>query len=135
MNKMKSLHLLVKGVGGLSLTFSEAFGVVIVVAMVSAIVSSLYRCRYHLWCQGFVSQCRGIKYRQSQSLKVSVFVRVSWCQGVRVHCKNMGVIIGEFTLLLDFKRLIENIDSLVFKCVCKKAERERFVYRVNDYKV
>jgi hypothetical protein len=41
MNKMKSLRFPVKGVGGLSLMFSEAFGVVIVVAMVSAIVSSI----------------------------------------------------------------------------------------------
>jgi hypothetical protein len=51
-----------------------------------------------------------------------------------VRCKNMGVVIGEFTLLLDFKCLIENVDSLVFLSVfCKKAEREGFV--VNDYKV
>jgi hypothetical protein len=109
MNKMKSLRFPVKGVGGLSLTFSEAFGVVIVVTMVSAIVSSLYWCRYCLWCQGFVSRCRGIKYRQSQSLKISVFVRVSWCQGVRVRCKNTGMVVGEFTLLLDFKTLKLNV--------------------------
>jgi hypothetical protein len=74
MNKMKSLRFPVKGVGGLSLTFSEAFGVVIVVAMVLATVSSLYWCWYCLWCQSFVSWCQGIKYHQSQGFEVSVFV-------------------------------------------------------------
>jgi hypothetical protein len=48
MNRMKSLCFPVKGFGGLSLTFSEAFGVIVVVAMVSAIVSSCYRYRFHV---------------------------------------------------------------------------------------
>jgi hypothetical protein len=96
---MKSLHFPVKGVGGLSLIFSEVV-IVIMFAMVSAIV---FLCRYRLsWCQSFGPWCRGIKYCQ---VKVSRyrFVRVSWCQGIGVRCKDMGAFIGESTLLLDFE--------------------------------
>jgi hypothetical protein len=43
-------------------------------------------------------------------------VRVSeWCQGVRVHCRDTGAVVGESTLLLDFKRLTKNVDSLILQ--------------------
>jgi hypothetical protein len=95
-NRIKSLRFPVKGVGGLSLIFSEAFGVV-VVAMVLAMVFSCCWCRYRF-------QYQGVKYRR---------VKVSWYQGVGVRCKDTGTFIGEFTLLLDFKRLTKNVNSLL----------------------
>jgi hypothetical protein len=42
-----------------------------------------------------------------------------------VRCKNTGMVVGEFTLLLDFKSLIENVDSLVFKCVLQESRERR----------
>jgi hypothetical protein len=65
---MKSLHFPVKGVGGLSLMFSEAF---VVVTDVLAIVS--------FWCQGFdfgvssivESRSRGIGLSECCGVKVS----------------------------------------------------------------
>jgi hypothetical protein len=33
-----------------------------------------------------------------------------------VCCRDTGVVVGESTLLLDFKRLTKNVDSLDFKC-------------------
>jgi hypothetical protein len=75
---MKSLRFPVKGVSGLSLIFSEAFGVVVVV---SAMVSS--------WCQGFdfsvssivESRSRGIGLSECQGFVVSEYrgVKVSEC--------------------------------------------------------
>jgi hypothetical protein len=49
---MNSFCFPVKGVGGFSLMISEAFGVVVVVTMVSAIVSS---------CISVDIVCRGVK--------------------------------------------------------------------------
>jgi hypothetical protein len=88
MNSMKSLRFPVKGVGGLSLMFSEAFVIVAVdcSAMVSVfVVVSRFLCRYRF----SVSRCQ---VSSSQSLEVSVYqsVKVSWYQGVRVRCKNTG---------------------------------------------
>jgi hypothetical protein len=113
---MNLLRFFVKGVGGFSLMVSEAF-IVVVVATVSGMVYSLYRCRYRLsWCQSFglsveVSSIVESKYRG---------VKVSRC-AVRI----LGVVVGEFTLLLDFKRLTENIDSLVFQCVLQESRERR----------
>jgi hypothetical protein len=63
---------------------SEAF-IVIVVAMVSAMVSSLYRCQYHLlWCQSFslgveVSSIVESKYR---GIKVSRCAVKIWARSL-----------------------------------------------------
>jgi hypothetical protein len=32
-------------------------------------------------------------------------VRILWCQSIGVRCKDMGMVVGEFQLLLDFKTL------------------------------
>jgi hypothetical protein len=100
---MKSLRFPVKGVSGLSLIFSEAFGVVVamvsaMVAMVSAMVSSV---------SVLVSRCQVCQVLSSQGLEGSVYqsIKVLWCQGVGVHCKDTGVFVGESTLLLDFRML------------------------------
>jgi hypothetical protein len=82
-------------IGGLSLILSEAL-VVIVVAMVSAIVLLVL-----LWSR---YRCRGVKYQGVVS-KYCHCIEVSGCQSVSVHCKDTGMVIDEFQLLLDFKTL------------------------------
>jgi hypothetical protein len=79
---MNLLHFPVKGVGGFSLMFLEAF-VVVVVAVVLGIVSFLYRCRY-CWCQSFslgveVSSIVESKYRG---------IRISRC-AVRIQARSL----------------------------------------------
>jgi hypothetical protein len=81
---------------------SEAF-VVIMVVMVSAIVSFLYRCWYCLsWCQSFGLGVEVSSIVESKSRGIGS-VKVLWCQGIGVRCKNTGAVVCEFTLLLDFE--------------------------------
>jgi hypothetical protein len=85
MNKTNSFYFPVNGVREFSLIFSEA--PVVVVAMVSAIVSP----------------CIVV-------VKV-LSIRVTRCQSIGMRCKNMGAVICEFTLLLDFKTLRLNVQQ------------------------
>jgi hypothetical protein len=90
---MKLLCFPVKGVGGFNLTVSEVFGVM--VAMVSGIVSSLSVSFVVLsGCQSFVLGVKILGVVESRFRGVKV---------LRCACKDTGVFVGEFTLLLDFK--------------------------------
>jgi hypothetical protein len=90
---MKSLHFPVKGVSGFNLTVSEVFS--IVVAMVSGIVSSLLVSFVILsGCQSFILGVKVLGVVESRFHGV----KVSGCA-----CKDTGMFVGEFTLLLDFK--------------------------------
>jgi hypothetical protein len=108
------LRFPVKGFSGLSLTFSEAFGVVvaIVLGIVSLSVSVLFVSRFRF-------QCRGVKYHR---VKVSRYwlVKISWCQGVGVCCKDTGAFVGEFTLLLDFETFKAKHLTVYTSSACSK---------------
>jgi hypothetical protein len=91
-NKTNSFHFPVNGVGGFSLIFSEAPVVIVIVAMVSAMV---FPCIV-------VGKVSSIEYR-------GIRFRVSRCQSIRVCCKDIGMVVCEFTLLLDFEMLRLNI--------------------------
>jgi hypothetical protein len=77
MKRMKSLHFPVKGFGGLSLTFSEAFSVV--VAMVSGMVSFAIGVVY--WSVSVLFLVSRNQVSLSQGLEVSVYrgVKVLEC--------------------------------------------------------
>jgi hypothetical protein len=127
MNKMKSLHFTVKGVGGLSLIFSEVV-IVIMFAMVSGIISllSVLVSFVSRFCF-LVSRYQVLSKSEFQGIG---FVKVSWCQGVRVRCKDTGVFVGESTLLLDFKTFkAKHFNSLNFQCFARMWRMD-FVYQV-----
>jgi hypothetical protein len=106
---MKSLHFPVKGVGGLSLIFSEAF---VVIVVVSAMVSS--------WCQSFDFGVSSIVESRSQGIGLSE------CQGVGVRCKDTGAFVDESTLLLDFGMVRQNVRQSELLCsLPKKIARSR----------
>jgi hypothetical protein len=118
MNRMKSLRFPVKGVGGFNLILSD---IGVVVAIVSSVMVLFVRVsEFHLLSKYQVSS--------SQSLEGSVYqsIRVSWCQGVGVRCKDTGTFVGESTLLLDFRTLKtkrSTVYTLVF--VAKRFSRMR----------
>jgi hypothetical protein len=50
-----------------------------------------------------ISSSQSLEVSVYRSVKVSFVVKVSWCQSVGVRCKNTGAVVGETTLLLDFR--------------------------------
>jgi hypothetical protein len=88
---------------------------------------SLYRCG-----QGI--KCWGVKYRGVIS-KYHCCIEVSGCQSVLVRCKDTGAVVGEFTLLLDFKTLRLNVRQSRTPVSLQGSRGRDFVIRGIEYKV